>query len=99
MDKLAEAFKGIVALFHGIVATWLFLEFSDRDADEFHFVILLVFFSVADVVVWRAIVSLCGRAFKGAREVNTTIAFDGRPYRLSDVMGLTAVAIGLGLLA
>ncbi len=46
MEKLPDAFKATVAVFHGIISTWL---------DEFYFVILIIFFSVANILVWRLV--------------------------------------------
>jgi hypothetical protein len=37
MEKLAESYKATIAVFHGIIATWLFKVFSAQ-LDEFYFV-------------------------------------------------------------
>jgi hypothetical protein len=57
MEKLAESYKATIAVFHGIIATWLFKVFSETQLDEFYFVVLVIFFSVANLLLWR---SLCG---------------------------------------
>jgi hypothetical protein len=96
MDKLAELLKATIAVFHGIIATWLFLDFSERKVSEFYFLVLLVFFSVANVLVWSFFV----RLFKRRRTNFSPIpGIEHVSFRSVDVVGLTVVAAALGLFA
>ncbi len=106
MDKFAEAFKATIAVFHGIIATWLFLEFSDTKVTEFYFVILLVFFTVANIYVWRLLIAVPRRLY--AKTVNEGSAAAALPaagglaatfYRPGEIIGLTVVAFAVGLCA
>jgi hypothetical protein len=99
MEKLGDAFKAIIAAFHGIIATWLFTEFSERKIDEFYFVILLVFFTVANVLVWNALLYAGGKLYWVKASNSGRLAFQNDSYRFKDAIGLTVVAICLGLLA
>ena len=54
MDKFAEAYKATLTAFHGIISAWLFLTFSERTVDQFVFVILIIFFGVANTLVLKS---------------------------------------------
>jgi hypothetical protein len=97
MDKFGEILKATVAVFHGIIATWLFLDFSERRVSEFYFLVLLVFFSVANVLVWNAVIKPFRR--KTALFSPIAIGIDRVSFRAVDVAGLTVVAAALGLFA
>jgi hypothetical protein len=98
MDKFSDFFKTTVAVFHGIIATWLFVEFSEITVDQFQFLILLVFFSVANILMWNLII-LTWHKIRGVNASVQLMTSDlaALRYRLSDVFGLMAVAIILGL--
>ena len=96
MDKFAEALKATIAVFHGIIATWLFLDFSERKVSEFDFVVLLVFFSVANVLIWNAIVKPF-RQRTTMRFSPVSSGIDQVSFRSVDVIGLTGVAVCVGL--
>jgi hypothetical protein len=100
VDKLADIFKATIAVFHGIISTWLFLEFSEITVDQFQFLILLVFFTVGNVMVW----SIAMRRYYRMRGVASSVALatdniSALHYRALDVIGLTVIAICAGLLA
>jgi hypothetical protein len=97
MDKFGEILKATIAVFHGIIATWLFLDFSERKVNEFYFLVLLVFFSVANVLVWNAISWLFRR--KAIPFPPLEAGIDKVSFRATDVAGLTAVAVAVGLFA
>lgn len=99
MEKLGDSFKAIVAVFHGIIATWLFIEFSERKIGEFYFVILLVFFTVANVLVWNALLYIGQRLYLLRPSTSGPVTFQNDSYRFKDSLGLTVIAICLGLLA
>jgi hypothetical protein len=99
MDKFGEPYKATVAVFHGIIATWLFLDFSERKVNEFYFVILLVFFTVANLLVWHAVLDVV-RRLRGARpQAATAIGIEGISYRPVDVAILSIIAALVGLTA
>src|SRR5215831_13987123 len=100
MDKLSDVFKATVAVFHGIISTWLFVEFSETTVDQFQFLILLVFFTVGNILVW----SLAIRGYYWIHGIAATVELTTNDitalrYRSVDVAGLTFVAICLGLLS
>jgi hypothetical protein len=97
VDKFAEGLKATVAVFHGIIATWLFLDFSERKVSEFYFLILLVFFSVANVLVWNAVLGIARRRRTGSGSIS--VGIERVAFRATDVVGLTIIAITIGLLA
>jgi len=98
MDKFADIFRATVVVFHGIIATWLFLEFTETKVSEFYFLILLVFFSIANMLVW-------GAALRVAKSVRRRSLVSAGPrsnevlYRPIDVFGLTMIAFIIGLSA
>lgn len=98
MDKFAEGLKATVAVFHGIIATWLFLDFSERKVSEFYFLILLVFFSVANVLIWNAVLRV-GRRRRTGGSGPISVGIDRVAFRATDVVGLTTIAVTIGLLA
>ena len=95
MDKFSEIFKATVAVFHGIVATWLFLSFSETSVDEFQFVLLVVCFSVVNVLAWNFILLLYMKWKQGWDASLPLMTGDiaRLSYRTVDVMGLTVVAV------
>ena len=97
MDKLGESFKAIVAVFHGIISTWLFIDFSEKKVDEFHFVILLVFFTVTNVLIWNALLRVKRVVRPGAMTTTPLVDFQSGTYRLVDGIGLTLIAVAVGL--
>jgi hypothetical protein len=99
LDKLAETLKVTVAVFHGIIATWLFLEFSDTKVDEFYFVILLIFFTTANLLLWRGLNSLL--TLLKIRRPSTTQNKDvfHIKYNAIDVALLSVISIFVGLLS
>jgi hypothetical protein len=97
MDKFGEILKATMAVFYGIIATWLFLDFSERKVNEFYFLVLLLFFSVANVLVWNAIVKPFRR--KTILFPPAEAGIDWVSFRAPDIAGLTAVAVALGLFA
>jgi hypothetical protein len=97
MDKLGESFKAIVAVFHGIISTWLFIDFSEKKVDEFHFVILLVFFTVTNVLVWNTLLRVKRAVWPGATTATPLVDFQSGTYRLVDGLGLTLIAVAVGL--
>ncbi len=97
MDKLSETFRATVAVFHGIIATWLFIDFSERRIDEFNFLILLVFFTVTNIIIWHAILRLGRSLGLLRRRVDEGLAIEKTTFRTPDVLGLTLVAIAVGL--
>jgi hypothetical protein len=103
VEKFSEAFKATVAVFHGIIATWLFVNFSERKVDEFFFVILLVFFTVANILIWKAALAIGRRIGRkiGLRTsaIERTVELQPAAYRSVDVIALTFIAIVVGLLA
>jgi hypothetical protein len=98
VDKFGDAYKATIAVFHGIIASWLFLRFSEIKIDEFYFVILLVFFSVANILVWQGVLRFVAwwRRTPPAEEASAA-QITGVRYRASDAIGLTLVAIVIGL--
>jgi hypothetical protein len=100
MDKLSDIFKATIAVFHGIISTWLFLEFSETTVDQFQFLILLVFFTVGNVIIWSLILR-CYYWIRGvaAAVELTTNDIAALRYRATDVAGLSIVAICVGLLS
>src|SRR5690242_18990299 len=101
MDKLGDSFKAILTVFHGIISTWLFIEFSERKVDEFHFVILLVFFTVANVLVWNGLRRIKRILWPppATATASPLVDFESGSYRVVDGIGLTLIAIITGLLA
>lgn len=100
MDKLHDVFKATIAVFHGIISTWLFLEFSETTVDEFQFLILLVFFTVGNVVLW----SLMLRFYYRLRGIPATVQLTtdnigALRYGVADVAGLMIIAMNTGLLS
>lgn len=95
MDKFSEVFKATVAVFHGIIATWLFLSFSETSVDEFQFVLLVVCFSVVNVLAWNFIALLYVKWTQGGNASIPLMTGDiaRLSYRTVDVMGLTLVAM------
>jgi hypothetical protein len=98
MDKLAGSFKAIVAVFHGIIATWVFTDFSERKVSEFEFVILLVFFTVANILIWNALFR-GNQKFRAKPVTATTLDFQPESFRIGQGIGLTLIAICVGLVA
>jgi hypothetical protein len=98
MDKFSDFFKATVAVFHGIIATWLFVGFSEITVDQFQFLILLVFFAVANILIWNFAI-LAWHKIRGVVASVPLMTSDlaALRYRPVDVFGLTAVAIILGL--
>jgi hypothetical protein len=100
MDKLPEAFKATLAVFHGIISTWLFLEFSETTADEFHYVIIVIFFSVGNILIWKMLLHIQNhykhRKNPAARDSLDLAAIR---YRPTDVAALTLIAVLVGLTA
>ncbi len=101
MDKLGESFKAIVAVFHGIISTWLFVDFSESKTDEFQFIILLVFFTVINVLVWNLLLRIMEavRPSATAATARPLVDFQSGSYRVSDGIGLTLISVVTGLLA
>jgi hypothetical protein len=100
MEKLPDVFKAVVFVFHGIIATWLFLEFSERRIDPFYFMILLVFFTVANVFIWKVILIVAHRLQSTRiRRVLPSVTTLEVSYSPSDVLGLSLIAISIGLSA
>lgn len=97
MDKLADTFKAIIAVFHGIIATWFFLQFAERSVDEFHFIILLIFFTTINILIWRTVKSLVSHYFKMRRKKSRVSDILATNYHASDVVVLTIISIIVGL--
>jgi hypothetical protein len=98
LDKFSGVYKATVVAFHGIIATWLFLEFSQIEIDKFYFVILLVFFTVANILVWKTLVRLLW--WRGQDEETPAVAdMSTVRYRAADAIGLTLVAVFIGFAA
>jgi hypothetical protein len=100
MDKLSEAFKATLAVFHGIISTWLFLEFSETTADEFHYVILVIFFSVGNVLIWKMLL-LIPKWYRHRKTppARSDLDLTAIRYRPIDVAALTLIAVLVGLTA
>jgi hypothetical protein len=100
MDKFPDVFKAVLLAFHGIIATWLFLQFSETKVDEFYFVILLAFFSVSNLLVWKAILIIARRLhLTRLRRFLPAITTLDVAYGPADVIALLIIAIVLGLTA
>jgi len=95
MDKFSDFFKASVAVFHGIIATWLFLNFSETSVDEFQFLLLVVCFAVVNVLTWNFIVLAFLRMTRGAGVSVPLMTGDiaRLSYRTVDVIGLTLIAV------
>jgi hypothetical protein len=95
MDKFSDVFRASVAVFHGIIATWLFLNFSETSVDQFQFVLLVVCFSVVNVLAWNFIVLAFLRISQGPGVSVPLMTGDiaRLSYRTVDVFGLTVVAV------
>jgi hypothetical protein len=100
MDKLPEAFKATLAVFHGIISTWLFLKFSETTADEFYYVILVIFFSVGNILVWKMLL-LIPTWYRYGKKPPERDSLDlvAIRYRPIDVAALTLIAVLVGLTA
>jgi hypothetical protein len=97
VDELPNIFKATIAAFHGIIAVWLFSAFSETSITEFQFLILLVFFSVANLIVWNLLRLLWPVSWQRG-----WVPFDDISairYKPIDVFGLTITAVAVGLLA
>ena len=106
MEKFSEIFRATIAVFHGVISTWLFLEFSELSASEFEFVILVAFFTVANVVIWNLVLAAHRRLMamrrkrKGhAAQTLSAADLETLRYRGIDVVGLFLVAVFVGLVA
>lgn len=95
MDKFPDFFKATVAVFHGIIATGLFLTFSETTVDEFQFVLLVVCFSVVNVLAWNFITLVYLKMkLQGDPSIPLMTGDIARlSYRTVDVMGLTLIAV------
>jgi hypothetical protein len=94
MEKFAEVYKATLAVFHGIISTWLFLTFSERSADQFAFLILLAFFTVTNVLIWN----LVERFLLRREPTGPTLGFNSE-YHPIDVIALLIVSVFVGLAA
>jgi hypothetical protein len=101
VDKFAEVYKATLVVFHGIIATWLFLAFSERSVDQFQFLILLVFFSVANILIWNLVLGVVQRIFppKPAARFAPMLDLSTIQYRTTDVIALLVVSVLVGLTA
>jgi hypothetical protein len=105
VDKFSEIFKVTVAVFHGIISTWLFVEFSELTVSESGFLILVAFFTIANVIIWNGILSAFqrikprrGRGRSNAAPNLSPTDIAGLRYRGWDVAGLLVVSVSVGLL-
>jgi hypothetical protein len=97
VDDLPNTFKATIAVFHGIIAVWLFSAFSETSINEFQFLILLVFFSVANLLVWNLLRLAWPESWQRG-----WVPFDDISairYKSIDVFGLTVTAVAIGLIA
>jgi hypothetical protein len=94
MDKFPDIVKATIAAFHGIVATWIFREFSATEVTEFYFVILVIFFGVVNATVWHILIRFVPylRSATEQNAVDLTIS----TYRPLEVAVLTAIAVITG---
>jgi hypothetical protein len=101
MDKFSDFFRAAVAVFHGIIATWLFLEFSQTTTDQFQFLLLLVCFTVVNVILWNLLVLACLRITSGPGTKIPLLTTDitKLSYRTVDVIGISCVAVFVSLTA
>jgi hypothetical protein len=101
MDKFSDFFRAAVAVFHGIIATWVFLEFSETNVDQFQFLLLLVCFTVLNVLLWNLILLafLRLRSGPGVSIPLLTTDIARLSYRTIDVVGLSSIAVVVALAA
>jgi hypothetical protein len=101
MDKFSDVFKASVAVFHGIIATWLYLNFSETSVDEFQFLLLVVCFAVVNVLAWNFIVLVFMSMTRGPGVSVPLMTGDiaRLSYRTVDVIGLTLIAIFFAVMA
>lgn len=101
MEKFNDIFRLTANVFHGIIATEVFVYFSEISVDQFKYFLILTFFTIINVFTWNLVLLLIKRA-RGETTSGAVLMTDDISrlrYRSIDVLGLTVLALVVGTVA